>query len=118
MDNLEKRRKSHAMNEEYATSGPLTRIFDNVTSRILDQCIIVGKMEQTIGMLAESTNLSYKTVAKETKRLINLGLVEPARKVGNAQTYQFRVDNHLSSLIACAQRMQIDELKREVVAEA
>jgi len=119
MKNQEKRRIDPAApaDEEYATFGPLTRIFDNPTARVLDQSLIVGRMEQTIKMLVESTNLSYKTVAKEVKRLVGLGLMEPSRRVGNAQTFQFNVDNHLSSLIQCAQKMQIEEMRREAAAD-
>lgn len=104
-------------NEEYATSGPLTQLFQNVTARILDQSLIVGIMEQTISMLKESTDLSYKTVAKEVNRLVAQGYMEEGRKIGNAKTYRFRVDNHMSQLIACAQRMQLDRLKMEATAK-
>jgi hypothetical protein len=76
-----------------------------------------GLSEQTIEMLAESTNLSYKTVAKEVKRLVGLSLMEPSRKIGNAQTFQFNMDKHLSSLIQCAQKMQIEEMRREAVED-
>jgi len=47
--------------EEYATRGPFTNIFDGAIARLLDQAIIVGNMEQTITILAESINQSYKT---------------------------------------------------------
>lgn len=100
--------------EENVTSGPLTRIFMNPTARVLDQSILVGNMEQTVSMLQESTNLAYKTVAKEVKRLVEIGLMERSRKIGNAQTYRFKVDNHLSSLIACAQSMQIENIREEL----
>ncbi len=100
--------------EVNATQGPLTRIFQNPTSRILDQSILVGNREQTIPMLQESTNLAYKTVAKEVKRLVEMGLMERSRKVGNAQTYRFKVDKHLSSLIACAQDMQIEIIRQDL----
>ena len=102
--------------EEYATSGPLTMIFNNPVARILDQSLIVGKMEQTISMLTESTNLSYKTVDKVVKSLIELNLMSESRKIGNAKTYIFNVENHLSGLVKCAQRLQMDRLKREVRA--
>jgi len=63
----------------------------------------------------ESTNLSYKTVAKELKRLVEMGYMEEGRKIGNASTYVFRVDNHLSGLITCAHKMQLERLKREAM---
>lgn len=108
---------SYDPNEEYATSGIFTQIFDNPPARLLDQATIVGNMEQTITMLVESTNLSYKTVKKHVGRLMNLGLMRQARKIGNASTYTFRVENHLSSLIECGQQMQIDRLKKEIGVE-
>jgi len=98
--------------EEYATLGPLTQLFKNPVARILDQSVIVGRMEQTISMFKESTNLSYKTVAKEVTRLTEMGYMEEGRKIGNAKTYRFRIDNHLSQLIICAQKMQLDRFKK------
>jgi predicted transcriptional regulator len=102
------------IDEKNVTTGPLTRIFQNPTARVLDQSILVGNMEQTVPMLTESTDLAYKTVAKEVKRLVGLGLMERSRKVGNAQTYRFKVGNHLSSLISCAQSMQIENIREEL----
>ena len=101
------------LDEKYATSGPLTRIFRSATARVLDQMLIVGEMEQTISMLVESTNLSYKTVEKTVKMLISQGYMEQSRRVGNAQTYVFKIDNHLSTLMMCAQRMQLDYIKNQ-----
>ncbi|MHA1973321.1 MAG: hypothetical protein ACTSW1_10020 [Candidatus Hodarchaeales archaeon] len=95
----------------------MTQLFGNPIARILDQSVIVGKMEQTIAMLMESTNLSYKTVAKEVKRLVRMGYMEEGRKIGNATTYKFQVSNHLSGLIACAHKMQMERLKQEAMEE-
>jgi DNA-binding transcriptional ArsR family regulator len=100
-----KNQRSASTDEEYATSGPLTRLFKNPIARILDQSLIVGQMEQTISMLMDSTNLSYKTVQKTINQLLEMKLVEPSRKIGNAQTYRFRVDNHLSDLVTCARAL-------------
>lgn len=111
----EKPWKTITSDEDYSMSGPLARIFRNATARILDQSMIVGRMEQTIAMLAESTDLSYKTTAKEVERLIELGYMNEGRKIGNANTYQFRVNNHLSGLITCAEKMQLERLKQEAV---
>ena len=99
--------------DDYASSGPLAQLFRNATARILDQSMVVGRMEQTVSMLAESTDLSYKTVALEVERLMELGYMEEGRKMGNARTYRFRVDNHLSGLISCAEKMQLERLKKE-----
>lgn len=96
------------MSEDYV--GQLTRVFQNSAAIILDQYLLVGNMEQTIPMLQESTELSYKTVAKEVLHLVSLGLMEESRRIGNAQTYRFKVDNHMSALIKCAHQMQLDEL--------
>lgn len=93
--------------EEYATAGPFTSIFGNPIARVLDQSMIVGKMEQTISMLAESTNQSYKTVEKAIRRLEGMGLLSFSRKIGNARAYRFEVENHLSELIEVAQKIQL-----------
>ena len=55
--------------EEYATRGPFTNIFDGAIARLLDQAIIVGNMEQTITILAESINQSYKTTKAHLRNL-------------------------------------------------
>lgn len=97
--------------EIYATSGIFTTIFGGPIARVLDQSLIVGNMEQTISMLAESTNLSYKTAKTALERLIELGFVTETRKIGNAQAYRFEVENDLHNLIECAQHLQFERLK-------
>jgi hypothetical protein len=47
--------------EEYSTRGHFTSIFGGPVARLLDQALIVGIMKQTVTILAESTNQSYKT---------------------------------------------------------
>jgi len=91
--------------------GPLSRIFGGAVAKVIDQALLVGNMEQTISMLAESTGLSYKTVLKVVKKLIELGYMEPTRKIGNAQAYRFKVTNELHELIECAQNLQLKMLK-------
>ncbi len=92
--------------EEYATRGPFTSIFGGPIARLLDQALIVGTMEQTITILAESTNLSYKTTKTALEKLEKMGFVAQTRKIGNAQTYRFLVENHLSGIIACGAEYQ------------
>ena len=94
--------------------GPLTKIFGNPVAKVLDQSLIVGNMEQTISMLAESTNLSYKTVLTVVRKLSQLGFMKPTRKIGNAQAYQFNVTNDLHELIQCAQNLQMRILKESM----
>jgi hypothetical protein len=92
--------------EEYATRGPFASIFGGPVARLFDQALIVGKMEQTIAILADSTNLSYKTTKEALEKLITMGFVTPTRKIGNAQAYQFQVENHMSGLLACGAEFQ------------
>jgi predicted transcriptional regulator len=99
--------------ERYATLGVLTTIFESPIARLLDQSLLVGNMEQTVSMLAESTNLSYKTVKTGLQKLVRIGFVTPTRKIGNAQAYRFEVSNELHELIECAQHLQIKLLKNE-----
>ncbi len=91
--------------------GPLTDLFGNpqgrAIARVLDQSIIVGNMEQTVRMLADSAKLDYKTVQKSIERLEKYGLVRKNRKVGNAQTYSFNVENHLHDLVNFARKIQL-----------
>ena len=110
-----KRTKERALSseEEYATSGPLTAIFGNPVARVLDQSLYVGNMEQTISMLAESTNLSYKTVLSVVKRLERLGFIKASRRIGNAQAYRFEVEGDLHELLEFAQRFQTKRLAQQ-----
>ena len=94
-----------------AEMGPLTNLFGDphgrAIARVLDQSVLVGNMEQTVRMLADSTELDYKTVQSSLERLERLGLVKKGRKVGNAQTYRFNVENDLHDLVNFARKMQL-----------
>lgn len=92
--------------EEYATSGPLSRIFESPVARIIDQSLLVGNMEQTVSMLSESTNLSFKTAQKAVKRLEELAIMSPTRKIGNAQAYKFNVECEIHKLVDWATDFQ------------
>ncbi len=92
------------MKVKYETAGPLSSVFSSPEARVLDQAFVVGNMKQTVPMLAESTGLSFKTVQKVLQRLSGKGFVAPVGKVGNAQAYQFRVENELHELIEWASR--------------
>lgn len=98
--------KNQNENEEYATRGPFTSIFGGPIARLFDQALIVGNMEQTITMLADSTNLSYKTTKEALEKLVKIGFAAPTRKMGNAQAYRFLVENHMSTLLACGADFQ------------
>jgi DNA-binding transcriptional ArsR family regulator len=99
-----------------AEVGPLTSLFGDphgrAIAKVLDQSVLVGNMEQTVRMLADSTELDYKTVQSSLRRLEGLGLVKKGRKVGNAQTYRFNVENHLHDLVNFARRMQLTPRRR------
>ena len=97
--------------EKYANRGPFSSIFGGPVARLLDQALIVGNMEQTTSILAESTNLSYKTTKTALQQLEKIGFVTPTRKIGNAQAYKFQIENHMRGLLACGaeyQRNRID----------
>lgn len=89
---------------KYETAGPLSSVFNSPETWVLDQAFLVGNMKQTIPMLEESTGLSFKTVQKVLQRLSGLSLVTPAGKIGNAQAYQFRVEDELRELIQWASK--------------
>ena len=94
------------MKIEYASAGTLSSIFRSAESRVLDQALLVGNMEQTISMLAESTELSFKPIQKVVKDFVGRGFMESTRKVGNAQAYRFKVENELHELIDWATKYQ------------
>jgi DNA-binding MarR family transcriptional regulator len=94
--------------------GPFTAIFENPIAKVLDQSLIVGNMEQTVSMLAESTNLSFKTVQTVIRKLESLGFIRETRKIGNARAYIFDVTNDLHELVQCAQNLQIKRLQTEI----
>lgn len=87
-------------------SGPLSSIFKSPVARVLDEARIIGNMEQTVSMLAEVTELDYKTVKSILRHLIRIGFVKPTRKIGNAQAYRFNVENELHSLLDFATEFQ------------
>ena len=99
-------KKEQSENEEYATRGPFSSIFGGPIARLFDQALIVGNMEQTITMLSESTNLSYKTTKQALEKLVKMGFATPTRKIGNAQAYRFLVENHMSTLLSCGAEFQ------------
>ena len=92
------------MKLKYETAGPLSSVFTSPEARVLDQAFLVGNMKQTIPMLAESTGLSFKTVQKALQKLSGKGFVAPAGKIGNANAYQFRVENELHELVEWASK--------------
>jgi hypothetical protein len=91
--------------------GPLTSLFGNPQGRaiakVLDQAVLVGTMEQTVRMLADSTNLDYKTIQKCLRILEKRRFVQKSRKVGNAQTYRFNIGNDLHDLVRFARKIQL-----------
>ncbi len=91
--------------------GPLERVFGGPVAKVLDQAMYVGGIEQTVPMLVESTGLTFKTVQKAVVRLNKLGLVKKSRKIGNAQTYRFDVENELHELIFWAEKLPLKRLK-------
>jgi hypothetical protein len=92
--------------EEYATAGPLARLFNSPEAKLLDQVRVVGNMEQTIAMLSEAANLSFKTTQRVVKKLIELDLMLPTRKLGNAQGYRFIVEGELRELVGWTDKLQ------------
>ena len=101
------RQMTGEMKVKYETAGPLSSVFSSPEALVLDQAFLVGNMKQTIPMLEESTGLSFKTVQKALLRLSGKGFVAPAGKIGNAQAYQFRVEDELRELIEWATKYQL-----------
>ncbi len=99
--------------EEYATRGPFSQLFISPTARILDQASLVGHMEQTVGMLAESANLTHMKTREIVWRLRKQGLIRKGRRQGRTQTYRFNVEKEpLKSLILWATRVAFTPSKR------
>ena len=88
------------------TDGPFHSLFGGPVAQVLDEARIVGNMEQTVSMLSKSTKLDYKTVQTALERLTQHGMVQKSRRVGNAQTYRFNVENDLHSLLEWAAEYQ------------
>ena len=93
-------------------AGVFTQVFGGPEAKLLDQAAYVGRMEQTIPMLAESTGLSFKTAQKALLKLGRLGLVKPSRIIGNTQTYRFDVGNDLHDLIAWTEKLKVNHSRR------
>ena len=90
--------------------GVLSEVFGGPVAKVLDQCVYVGNMEQSIPMLVESTGLSFKTVQKAVLKLNKVGLVKRSRRIGNTQTYRFDVEHDLHELIAWAEKVHLKRL--------
>lgn len=99
-------KKERTEQEEYATRGPFASLFGGPIARLFDQALIVGNMEQTIAILADSTNLSYKTTKMALEKLRGMGFVVSTRKIGNAQAYKFLVENEMHDLLSCGEKFQ------------
>ena len=76
---------------------PLYSVFKNPIALVLGEAKRVGTVEQTVSMLSAATKLDYNTVESALHHLTKLGLVQPTRKVGNAQAYKFNLENKLYS---------------------
>jgi DNA-binding transcriptional ArsR family regulator len=74
--------------------------------RILDQSLLLGRLEFTVSTIADGTDLTYRTVKEYLKRLEKNGFVLRTRKMGNAQAYRFAVENHMSGLLQWAIEFQ------------
>ena len=92
--------------------GPFTQVFGGPVARVLDQARIVGNMEQTVPMLVESTDLTFKTVQKAIAKLVKCGFVKRSRKISNAQTYRFDVENDLHELLAWSDHVNLKQMRR------
>jgi len=88
-------------------NGPFTEVFGGPVAKVLDQSLYVGNMEQTIPMLARAACVDFKTAQKAIKKLHKMGLVKRSRKISNAQTYRFDVENDLHELISWAEHFKI-----------
>lgn len=92
---------------EYFDAGPLATLLQGEKrARILDQALLLGNGEFTISHLADGTGLSYKTVQSYLKHLESIKWVAASRKMGNAQTYRFNVENHMNNFIKWATDFQ------------
>jgi DNA-binding transcriptional regulator GbsR (MarR family) len=89
-----------------AEVGPFTTIFGGTNAKILDQSLLLGNLEFTISTLAEATGLSYQTVQTSLKHFQNLKIVEPTRRLANAQAYHFNL-HHIKKLIEAATEYQV-----------
>jgi DNA-binding transcriptional regulator YhcF (GntR family) len=92
--------------------GPLFSVFGSPVAKVLDQAMLVGNMEQTISILADSTGLHFKTVKGVVDQLVTKGFMEKTRRIGNAQAYKFKVENDLHELIEWATKYQHAENSR------
>lgn len=88
-------------------TGPLATLFGSASAKVLDQCMTVGNMPQTISMLAESTDLDYKTVQNVVRSFVTKGFMNKLGKIANAQAYKFNVENDLHELIDWATKFQL-----------
>ncbi len=90
-----------------------TALDDYPLMRILDQSLLIGSLEFTVSVLAEATNLSYKTVKSCLEHLQEIGWIQPTRMLGNAQAYKFETEETLAPLIRWATEYQLAALAEQ-----
>lgn len=94
--------------DRYFTAGPFSAIFSDSMGRILDQSLLMGNLAFTIAIMAEGTNLTFKTAQKHVQRLLGLKWVSEKGKRGNARTYSFNVqESPLKELVLWASKFQM-----------
>jgi len=102
-----KKNMSKKKRESYTKLAFSTALDDYPLMRVLDQSLLIGALEFTVSVLAEATELSYKTVKSCLDHLQEIGWVKPTRILGNAQAYKFSAENHMSGLIRWATEYQL-----------
>jgi len=92
---------------EYVNAGPFaTLLRADAMGRVLDQSLLLGRLEFTVSTIADATDLTHKTVKSYLDHLQKIAFVLPTRKLGNAQAYRFDIENHMSDLIQWGSRFQ------------
>lgn len=98
---------------EYLNAGPFATLLDgDPKGRVLDQSLLLGRLEFTVSTIADGTDLTYKTVKEYLKHLEKNGFVVRTRKMGNAQAYRFDIESHMSDLVQWATQFQMKRTER------
>lgn len=79
--------------EDLLESEPIVRLFSNPSNvRIMVVLVDAAGGPLSPGDIADQANIDRSVWYRNKDELIELGMVEPAGKVGNSETYRARTD--------------------------
>ncbi|MDR2719256.1 MAG: hypothetical protein LBC03_00400 [Nitrososphaerota archaeon] len=94
-------------------TGPLERIFQSITAKILDFLITYQEYDYSKQDIAKYSGVSYPHTLKNLDRLEQQGLIIHTRKSGHSHMYKYNTQNPTATLLnKFIQSLTNDEYKQ------